>query len=118
MIDKGIWDKRCLWNLNNSECECAKSCDVGEYLDYKKCKCKNKLVNKLIEECSESIDGNKMIHNDYQNVCNSCKVYIVLFAIAFLIIIGVSSAFIYFHWYLKSDTNIANINPRTDTVIC
>ena len=46
-----------------------------------------------------------MIYNatldDYKNVCNSCTVYILLFVIAFLIIIGISNAFIYFHWYLK-----------------
>ena len=59
-----------------------------------------------------------MIHSDYENLCNSCTVYIVLFVIAFLIIIGISSAFIYFHWYLKkSSTNIANINPGTETII-
>ena len=60
--------------------KCVRSCDVGEYLDCKKCKRRNKLVDKLIEECSESFDGNKMIHsvskciNFYQNVCNSCTV--------------------------------------------
>ena len=41
--------------------------------------------------------------NDYEKVCNSCTIYIVLFAIAFLIIIDVSSAFIYFNWYSKKD---------------
>ena len=35
---------------------------------------------------------------DYENVYNSCTIYIVLFVIAFLIIIGISNAFIYFHW--------------------
>ena len=30
-----------------------KSCDVGEYLDYKNCKCREKIVDKLLEECSE-----------------------------------------------------------------
>ena len=36
--------------------ECNKSCDVGEYLDYESCKCRKKLVNKLIEKCTENID--------------------------------------------------------------
>ena len=39
--------------------------------------------------------------NDYGSVCNSCTIYIGLFVIAFLIVIGISNAFIYFHWYLK-----------------
>ena len=59
-----------------------------------------------------------MIYNDYKNVCNSCTIYIVLFVIVFLIIIGISSAFIYFHWYLKkSSTNITNICPSNETII-
>ena len=34
--------------------------------------------------------------NDYGKVCNSCTIYIVFFAIAFLIIIGISSSCIIF----------------------
>ena len=36
LIDKEICDKGFIWNLSNCECEC----EVGEYLDYKNCKCK------------------------------------------------------------------------------
>ena len=36
--------------------ECDKSCDVGEHLDYANCKCRKRLVDKLIEECTENID--------------------------------------------------------------
>ena len=61
-------------------------------------------ADKLVEECSENIDESEMIFNaalnDYENICGSCTVYIVLFVIAFLIIVDISSAFIYFHWYL------------------
>ena len=32
LIDKGIWDKGFIWNPSNCDCECDKSCDVGEYL--------------------------------------------------------------------------------------
>ena len=55
--------------------------------------------------------------NDYKNICNSCTIYFLLFFITFLRIINVSSAIIYFYWYLKSDTSITNINPGTDAVI-
>ena len=61
-------DKVFIWNPSNSECECDKSCDAGEYLDYKNCKCRNKLVDKLVEECSENFDGHKMLHNKTLNV--------------------------------------------------
>ena len=36
------------------------SCDVGEYLDYKNCKWRKKLVDKLVEECSENVDRNEL----------------------------------------------------------
>ena len=71
--------------------------------------CKNP-IGKLVEECSENIDGNEMIYNgtwmnmnmnEYEIVCNSRTIYIVLFSIAFVITIGISSTLIYLHWYLK-----------------
>ena len=65
------------------------------------CECRNKIVDKLVEECSENIDGNEMLYNDILNaiplnakVCNSCTIYIVLFVIFFVIRISISSVFI------------------------
>ena len=59
---------------------------------------------------NENIDENEMISvtlNDYGSVCGSCTIYIELFVIAFLIITGITSAFIYFHMYLKkSNTDL------------
>ena len=80
------------FGISNCECEYDKSCDVGEYLDYQICKCRKKFVDKLVEECSENVDENKIIYNDilndYENVCNSCMVYIVLLAVFLFIFIG------------------------------
>ena len=42
-------DKGSISNPSNCECEFDKSCDVGEYLDYKNCKCRKKLFDKLVE---------------------------------------------------------------------
>ena len=64
-----------------------------------------KLLDKLVKTCSQNIDGNEMVYNrtvnEYRNVCNSCTIYILLFINAFLISIGISRAYFYFHWYLK-----------------
>ena len=38
LIDKGICDKGFVLKLSNCECECDKSCDVREYLDYENLK--------------------------------------------------------------------------------
>ena len=56
MIDKGSCDKGFIWNPSNCECECDKSCDVGEYLDYENCNCRKRLLDKLVEECSKNIE--------------------------------------------------------------
>ena len=88
LIDKGMYDKGFIWNPSNCQCECDKSCDVGKYLDYKNCKCRKSLIDKLIEECSKNIYENKTLDiipldsiplNVYEKVCSSCMVYIVLF---------------------------------------
>ena len=34
LINKGVCDKGYAWNPSNCECQCDKSCNVGEYLDY------------------------------------------------------------------------------------
>ena len=123
LIDKGRCDTVFIWNPNGCDCQYDKSRDVEQYLDYKNCKCRKKIVDELVEKCSKNIDGNEMIYNgtvnDYEDVCNSCEIYIVLFVIFLIISTSSSSVFIYFRWYLKrSDTNtIANINTNNETVI-
>ena len=102
LIDKSECDKGSIWNPCN--CECDKLCDVGEYLDYENCKCRKKLVDKLIVECTENIDKAKnaecnsiecsSIKNIYQ--CRSCTLHIVFFSIIFTINIGIATYFVYY----------------------
>ena len=49
-------DEVFIWNPSSCECRCDKSCDVGEYLDYENCKNRKKLVDKLVEECTETVE--------------------------------------------------------------
>ena len=67
LIDKDICNKECIWNPSNCECECYKSCDIREYSDYKNCKCRNRIVGKLVEQCSKNIDRNEFIYNKNVN---------------------------------------------------
>ena len=124
---KGICDKGFVWNPGNCECECDKSCDIGEYLDYKSCKWRRKIVGSLVEQCSENIDENEMIYNetlnaitlnDYKKVCGSCTLYIVLFTVFLLTSTVISSVFIYFYWYSKEiilQMLIASTNKNSQT---
>ena len=95
LIDKGVCDKWFIFNPRNCECECDKSCNIGQYLDYSHCKCKKKLIDPLIEECTENNDDEtklvniteectkndnitKIVNITVENENSSCKVYIVL----------------------------------------
>ena len=106
LIDKGICDKGFIWNPSNCECECDKSCDIGECLDYQNCKCRKKLVDKLVEECTENIEETKLVEktsakNENKHKCSSCRLYIVLFSLIFTINVGVDIYFTYSYCYLK-----------------
>ena len=54
MCNKGF-----IFNPSNCDCECDKLCNIGQYLDYKTCICRKRIVDKLDEDCSENIDRNK-----------------------------------------------------------
>ena len=90
LIGKGVCDKEFIWNPSNYECECNKPCDFSQYLDYKNCKCKKRLVDKLIDNCNETIDEVKLIKTTLAENENSykhkfCILHIVLFSIFFII---------------------------------
>ena len=83
LIDKVVCDKGSIWNPSNCECEYDKSCDIGEYLNYKNCKCRKKLVDKLINECTETLEEVKLAkitlaENENENKYSSCTVHIAL----------------------------------------
>ena len=122
LIDKGVCDKGFIWNPSNCECECDKSCDVGEYLDYENCKCRKKLVDKLVDECAETVEEVKLAkvtlaENENKHKCSSCTLYIVLFSIFFTINVGIGSYFLCFYWYLKKDVICVKFGTRTQTTI-
>ena len=93
LIDKGVCDKGYAWNPSNCECECNCECDVGEYLDYENCKCRKRLIDKLVDECTETVEEVKpaiitLAVNEKRYKCSSCAVYAVLFWIFLTINIG------------------------------
>ena len=83
----------------NCECECNKSCSIGEYLDYSNWKCRKKLVDPLVEQCTESIEETKLVNvtveNENNSRCTSYVVYKVLFFIFFLVITVIGIYFVY-----------------------
>ena len=79
------------WNPSIFEYECNKASDFSEYLDYKNCTCKKRLVDKLVEECNETVDEELEIIDNNKNKCNSRIVYIVRSSIFFTINVGIGA---------------------------
>ena len=121
LIDKGVCHKDFIWNPSNCECECDKSCDNGEFLDYKNCKCRKRLINKLVDECTENVEKVKLAKitsAKYENMhkCSSCTLYIVLFSIIFTINVRIGTYFVYFYWYSKKDVTCVKFGFHTREV--
>ena len=115
--------KRFIWIQSNCECQCDKSSDIGEYLDYQNCICRKKLVDKLVEECTETVEEVKLAKitsakegkNKYKS--SSCTLYIMLFSVTFTTNVGIGSYFLYLHWYLKKDITCLKFGTRTQITI-
>ena len=92
-------DKGYTWNPSTCECQCDMWCKSGQYLVHKNCDCKNKLIGRVIEECT-SIINETMMNNDNDNNTtwfNSINyVFIVLFLLTLVIC---SCLFAYFKWF-------------------
>ena len=74
-------------------------------------KCRKKLLDKLIEECTENNNEVKLAKitlakNENKHKCSSCILYTVLFLIVFTINIGIGTYFVYYKYL--------NLNKETD----
>ena len=91
-------------------------------MDYEKCKCRKKLVDKLIDECTETIEEVKLAkitpENENENKYSSCRVYIVLMIVVFTIFIGITIYFVYYNWFLiKNNVSCIKFNSHKETKI-
>ena len=122
LIDKGVCDRGFIWNHSNYECECDKSCDVGQYVDYKNCKCRKKLVDKLVKECTETVEEVKIAKitfakNENKCCCRSSTLYLKLLSIIFTINVVIGTYFVDLHWCLKNDVTRVTFDTRIQTKI-
>ena len=94
-------DKGYKWNPSTCECQCDMWCKPGQYLDHKNCICKNKLIGRLIEECTSVInEAMAMINNKDSGNNNALRnVFIGLFSVVISIGIVCFCVFAYFKWF-------------------
>ena len=81
-----------IWNPSTCECQCDKWCKQGQYLDHKNCVCKNKLIDRVIEECISVI--NEAMINNKDNITNNT--YLILFIVFLIGFIMFLIGFIYY----------------------
>ena len=62
------------WNPSTRKCQCDTWCKPGQYLDHKNCACKNKLIGRVIEECTSIINETMMNNNDNNNDNNFYRI--------------------------------------------
>ena len=115
-------DKRFICNPSNCECECDKACDVSEYLDYEYCKCRKKLVDKLVDECAVTVEEVKLAkitlaENENRYKCSSCTLYIVLMIVVFINCARIGTYFVYYNWSLVKNASHIKFNNHTQTTI-
>ena len=124
--NKQRWNKdkcRCegfIFNPSNCECECDKYCNTGQYLDYPDCKCKKKLIDPFIEECTgnDDDDKTKIVNTTVENKNSSCKMYVIFMTIAFTILTGITIYFVYYNWFLiKNKVFCTKSNTHKETLI-
>ena len=87
-----------MWNPSTCECQCDIWCKPGQYLDHKNCICKNKLIGRVIEECTSVINETMINNVDNKDNNNTTYIFIGLFSIVMFILIVCSCVFIYFKW--------------------
>ena len=92
-------NKGYMWNPSTCACECDMWCKPGQYLDYKKCVCRNKLIGKVISKCTSCINEN-MMNNKMSIVSDdtTMNIFIGLFSVLMFTGITCFCVFAYFKW--------------------
>ena len=92
-------------------------------LDYEHFKCRKKFVDKLVDECTETVEEVKLAkitlaENESENKYSSCTVYIVLMIVVFTIFTGITIYFVYYNWSLiKNNVSCIRFNTCWETKI-
>ena len=111
LIDKGVCDKGYAWNPSNCECECDKSCCIGEYSD-----CRKRLVDKLADECDETVAEVKTL-DKREDKCSSCILHIVLLSLFFTIDVGIAIYFVYYKYVNRNKETASRYDYAYQTTI-
>ena len=92
-------DQGYTWNPSTCECQCDKWCKPGQYLDHKNCVCKNKLIGRVIEECTSIINETIMNNDNDNNTTWFNSINYVFIGLFFITLVICFCVFAYFKWF-------------------
>ena len=74
-----------------------------------------KTVN--VEECTENIEGTKLVENENKHEYSSCVLYIVFFSLSLVINIGIATYFAYYKYMNCYEENVSKYDYVYQTTI-
>ena len=88
-----------MWNPSTCECQCDIWCKPGQYIYHKNCVYKNKLIGRVIAECTSVINEIMINNRDIiTNDDNITYIFIGLFSVVVFIGFVCFCVFTYFKW--------------------
>ena len=100
--DKMVCEKGYMWNPSTCAYECGMWCKPGQYLDYKNCVCKYKLIGKINSVCT-SFTNESLVNVNDSNVSsdgNNENIFIGLFSLFVFVGVVGFCVFVYFKWII------------------
>ena len=109
------YTKGYMWNPSTCECQCDMWCKPDQYLDHKNCICKNKLIGRVIAECTSVINETMINNKDNIDNNNTIKnIFIGIFSEVIFSVIVCFCVFAYFKW-IKGKKLFKNKYTDSDT---
>ena len=96
LIDKITCAKGYMWNPSTCTCECDRYCEAGQYLDCKKCVCRKRIIDDLIEQCTSIVDMEIKNNSTLSSKKSPNNIYFVLFLVFLVLFVLFLIGFIYY----------------------
>ena len=70
---------------------------------------KKRLIDKLVDEYTQTIDEEVKILDKNKNKCSSCVLHIVLFSGFFTVNVGIAAYFVYYKYVNRNKENVYHV---------
>ena len=114
LVSKLACDKGYMWNPSTCSCECDRYCETGQYLDYKNCVCRKRIIDDLIEQCTSIVEieikNNTLLKKNNESSSNIYFILFIVFLVLFILFL------VGFTYYWRKD-NTKNISKKLCDVI-